>query len=85
MIELNNVEVVVFSTPSCSNCKPLKAWLTAQGVGFTEVNCDDVDSLERMATYNIKSVPTTLTFREGKCIGRVAGFKPKELEAVLQD
>lgn len=77
------MKVIVFSTPDCANCKPLKASLAAAGVVFEEVNCHQPEAFALMREYGIRSVPTTAVvhYIEGlpTKVFKVAGNKPQEI------
>jgi mycoredoxin len=59
--------VTLFSTSWCGYCKRLKSQLDAQGIGYTEVNIEEVDgTAELVASVNggNQTVPT-LIFPDG--------------------
>lgn len=77
------MKVIVFSTPDCANCKPLKASLTAAGVEFEEVNCHQPEAFGLMREYGVRSVPTTIV-SDGEAVITVIGNKPKDILEVLK-
>lgn len=77
------MKVIVFSTPDCANCKPLKASLTAAGVEFEEVNCHESASFIMMRMYGVRSVPTTIV-SNGEVVYTIIGNKPKDILEVLK-
>jgi glutaredoxin len=79
----NEKTVLVFSTPSCTNCKPLKESLIRLGVGFTEVNCYEPENFELMQQHDVRGVPTTIIIDGGE-VKRVAGNKPQEVLELYQ-
>lgn len=50
------MKILFFSTPFCSNCKPLKKKLEQEGVEFEEINA--ITNKELVDKYGIKSVPS---------------------------
>lgn len=69
-------EIRVFTTPTCSYCHKVKAWLTQQGCGFTELDITkDVQALrEWRALSGGIGVPVTA---HGKDL--IIGFDPGRL------
>lgn len=75
--------VIVFSTPECANCKPLKAALAAAGVAIQEVNCHETSSFDLMRRYGVRGVPTTIV-TDGVEVRTVIGNKPQDVLSLLQ-
>ncbi len=53
----------MFSTTWCGYCRRLKSQLSAQGIGFTEINIEEVDgTAELVASLNggNQTVPTVI-------------------------
>lgn len=41
----------------CSNCSPMKLWLTQQGVDFVTLDIDDLGE-EYLDSLNVRAIPT---------------------------
>ena len=81
------MRVIVFSTPDCANCKPLKASLTAAGVEFEEVNCHQPEAFSLMREYGIRSVPTTVVLDSEKLVTPVfivVGNSPQDVIGAIR-
>ena len=73
--------VVKFSAPWCGPCKTMAPMFEAvskeaafQGVKFVQVN---TDTSPIASSYNVRSVPTTIFFKNGKEVGRINGGPSK--------
>lgn len=55
--------LLLFTTPTCPNCKMLKA----RGVlhGYTEINAADKNNLELVRSFNVMSAPTLVVLKDG--------------------
>lgn len=78
------MKVIVFSTPDCANCKPLKASLAAAGVAFEEVNCHQPEAFSLMREYGVRSVPTTVIKDALDAQYTVIGNKPQEILEIVK-
>ena len=53
--------VIVYTTPSCPDCRALKAWLAGQGVTFEERDLSDPAIMdEAKARTGVRVAPITL-------------------------
>lgn len=61
MTENEDSRVIVYTTPTCPDCRVLKAWLTAQGVAFEERDLTDAAVMEEAkARTGVRVAPITL-------------------------
>lgn len=74
--------VEIYTTPTCSQCAKTRAWLTAQGIGFTDYNIvNDPEALQRMIEISgSRNVPV---IRIGERV--IVGFNESEIAASLVD
>lgn len=77
----NNITLVDFWAPWCMPCKVMAPILNEiaeqvdSKVQIAKVNIDENQPLA--AKYNIRSIPTTVLFRNGKEVNRFVGVKTK--------
>ena len=82
VLQPGTLAVVDFWAPWCQYCRklaPVYDELSAEYTGkliFTKVNVDDNGGIA--AKYGVKSLPTMLFFCEGRPIGALVGYIPKE-------
>jgi thioredoxin 1 len=73
--------VVDFWAPWCGPCKmlgPVMEEIATELEGKAIVAKLNVDENERIAMeYNVSSIPTVITFRNGEVIDKFVGFMPK--------
>lgn len=76
--------LVVFSTTWCGPCKTLKPVVktAAEQTGITVFEIDTDDAQDTAARFGIRSVPTTIGFRNGEPIDQVSGTVP--LDRILE-
>lgn len=74
--------VVDFWAPWCGPCKmlgPIMEEISKDLEGKAIVAKLNVDENQRLAAqYNVSSIPTVLTFKNGKVIDQFVGFMPKD-------
>ena len=63
---MEDKELTLYSASFCSNCAPMKMWLTQRGVEFKVVDIDDEDAAV-LDSYPIKALPTLV--QGGKILG----------------
>ena len=62
--EENEGKILLFTTPTCPNCKTAKEMLDKKGVKYEVVNA--YDNVDLCKTYNIMQAPTIVTFKKGE-------------------
>ncbi len=74
----NGVKFIAFSAPWCGYCqkqKPILEELSDKNIEIAEINPDDNPNITNK--YDVHAFPSFLLFREGKMIGKFAGYRPK--------
>jgi len=72
-------KILYFSAPWCGPCQmfgPVMEQIS-QVVPVEKINVDENSALA--ATYNVRSVPTTIILKDNKEVSRFVGAKPKDL------
>ena len=71
--------VVQFSAQWCFPCKAMSKTINSCNIQDVNIGKIDIDKdIEIMKKYNIRSVPTTLFFKNGVEISRVLGSRSKK-------
>ena len=61
MAERSSANVVVYTTPTCPDCRALKAWLTGQGIAFEERDLSDPAIMQEAKNRTgVRVAPITL-------------------------
>lgn len=79
-----SIVVKVVSAEWCSQCKPYKRQLEEQGIEFTSLDADDEVNQELLKFVGVRSLPTTLIFKDGEVCNTVVGNKVQELKSLLE-
>lgn len=54
-------KVIVYTTPTCPDCKALKAWLIQRGISFEERDLTEAAIMEEAKTrYGVRVAPITV-------------------------
>lgn len=76
------MELVVLTQNNCQPCKMVKQYLANNDAEYKEINIqEDSAAIEK---YNIMSTPVTLLLDEEEEVVRVNGFKPNELDDLIE-
>ena len=76
-----NPEILIYSTPTCPDCRALKAWLASQGFAWTEKDMSDPAIMaEAKMRTGVRVAPITLV-GEQIFYGTFTSQKPKLVEA----
>lgn len=73
---MSQLKVMYFSAPWCGPCRVYKPVLEEVMTGFADVEFQKVDidnDSQLAADHGIRSIPTTMMFKEGKEIFRQTG------------
>ena len=82
MPQTADTKVIVYTTPTCPDCRALKAWLDAQGVPFEERDLSDQTVMEEAkARTGVRVAPITLV-GEKVFYGTFPSQKPGLAEAL---
>jgi len=77
-----NPEILIYSTPTCPDCRALKAWLASQGLTWTEKDLSDPAIMaEAKMRTGVRVAPITLV-GDQIFYGTFASQKPKLVEAL---
>ena len=72
----------LYTSPSCSHCQALKAYLKNKGIDFTEIDITiDQDSFSKAVTKSGRMEVPLIEYKDKY----LAGFNVKELEELLKD
>ncbi|MCK9577808.1 MAG: glutaredoxin family protein [Clostridia bacterium] len=70
----------LYTSPSCSHCQALKAYLKNKGIDFTEIDITiDQDSFSKAVTKSGRMEVPLIEYKDKY----LAGFNIKELEEIL--
>jgi arsenate reductase-like glutaredoxin family protein len=72
----------IYTSPNCSHCQALKAYLKNKGIDFTEIDITiDQDAFSRVVTRSGRMEVPLIEHKDKY----LAGFNVKELEELLKD
>lgn len=75
-------EILIYSTPTCPDCRAIKAWLTSRGLAWTEKDMlDPAVMAEAKMRTGVRVAPITLV-GDRIFYGTFASQKPKLVEAL---
>lgn len=79
------VEVSIVSAAWCSNCKPYKQAVKSAGVQFEEIDADVDENMELISSLGVRSLPTTLIYKNGELVKMFSGNKIEELKQSIKE
>ncbi|MEB3736056.1 glutaredoxin family protein [Halopseudomonas pachastrellae] len=66
MNQANTPRILIYSTPTCPDCRALKEWLSQQGIAFEERDLTDPKiSAEAKSRTGVRVAPITIVGDEG--------------------
>lgn len=74
-------KLVKFEKDGCTPCSMVSAWLDKRNVEYEKVNA--FDDPMRAAQAKVRSVPTLILMEGDVEIARTIGFKPNEIEKLV--
>ena len=76
MASASHPQVIIYTTPTCPDCRTLKAWLAREGIAFEERDLSDPQIMEEAkARTGVRVAPITLV-GEKVFYGRFPSQKP---------
>ena len=75
-------KLVKFEKDGCNPCGMVSDWLDQRNVEYEKVNA--FDDPMRAAQAKVRSVPTLILMEDGVEIARTVGFKPDEIEKLVE-
>lgn len=81
---MKDIVIKVVSASWCGQCGPYKKQLEQSGIEFENIDADDESNMELLKSLGVRSLPTTLVYKNGELIKTFAGNKPQELKAVFE-
>ncbi len=79
------MEVNIVSASWCSNCKPYKQAVKSIGIDFDEIDADLDENMELISSLGIRSLPTTLIYKNGELVKMFSGNKIEELKQSIKE
>ncbi len=71
-------EPILYTQPGCADSAKVRAWLTEQGIGFTERSVTDQETAEALAGTGVFATPLLVVGET-----QVLGFHPELLLAAV--
>jgi len=80
----NTAEVILYTTPTCPDCRQLKSWLNREGIAYQERNLAVPEIMEEAkARYGVRVAPITVV-GNWFTFGTFTDQKPRLEEALSQ-
>ncbi|APR53140.1 glutaredoxin family protein [Sphingomonas koreensis] len=77
-----NLDIIIYSTPTCPDCRALKAWFASLGLTYTEKDMSDPAIMEEAkARTGVRVAPVTL-IGDQVFYGTFASQKPRLVAAL---
>ena len=74
-------KLVKFEKNGCNPCSMVSDWLDRRNIEYEKVNA--FDDPMRAAQAKVRSVPTLILMEDDVEIARTTGFKPDEIEKIV--
>lgn len=76
------MKLIKFEQPNCNPCALVSNYLDSKSVTYERINV--VDDPEKASSFGIMGVPVTILLDDnGNEVRRVIGFKPAELDELI--
>lgn len=79
-----SIVVKVVSASWCSQCQPYKKELEKQGIEYANLDADEETNMELLSKLGVRSLPTTLVYKDGEIVSTLVGNKVNELKQILE-
>lgn len=77
-----SIKIIKFEQSACQPCKSVSNYLDAKNVQYDSINVFDYP--EEASKFLIMTVPVTILLNDdGKEISRSIGYRPNELDAII--
>lgn len=73
--------IIKFEKNDCAPCDQVSNFLDSRGITYEKVN--PFDKPELAIRFKVRTVPTVIVLNNEEEQGRVIGFKPEELQAIV--
>jgi thioredoxin 1 len=78
---MNMKKIIKFEKNDCNPCAMVSDLLDKSGVEYEKIN--PFNNPELAVRYKIRSVPTVILFEQDQEVKRTVGFKPEELQEIM--
>ena len=75
-------KLIKFEKDGCNPCNMVSAWLDKRNVEYKKINA--FNDPMKAAEAKVRSVPTLILMEDDVEIARTVGFKPEEIEKLIE-
>ncbi len=79
-----SITVEVVSASWCSQCQPYKKELEKQGIEYINLDADEESNMQLLSKLGVRSLPTTLVYKDGEVVSTLVSNKVSELKQILE-
>lgn len=79
---MNMKKLIKFEKDGCTPCAMVSAWLDKRNIEYEKVNA--FNEPMKAAQAKVRSVPTLILMEDDVEIARTVGFKPDEIEKLVE-
>ena len=76
--------VKIVSASWCNQCSPYKKAVDSLGIAFENIDADSEENMSMLNELGVRSLPTTLVYKDGELVKMFSGNKPQELKEVIE-
>ncbi len=80
-----SITVKVVSASWCSQCQPYKKELEKQGIEYINLDADEESNMGLLSKIGVRSLPTTLVYKDDEIASTLVGNKVNELKQTLEE